>query len=223
MSSIDGKISDSKLDNFYTLYDQIHNNLKPDAWMCGRVTMEMFAAGVNTPLNPTSETNFPATYIAPQQEKHFAIAVDTKGLLRWKSNIVKVGSGQDTNCQLIVIITKQTPTEYLAYLQEKQISYISAGENELDLTTALQALKEEFKIETLLLEGGGLINGSMLQAYLIDEISLLVCPFAVNNSSVPSLFEHKPQNSTGTNNFDFQLIETKQFPDHAILLRYKTK
>jgi riboflavin biosynthesis pyrimidine reductase len=46
-----------------------------------------------------------------------------------------------------------------------------------------------FGIETILLEGGGHINGAFLQERLIDEISLLVYPGKDGLAGVPSIFE----------------------------------
>ena len=44
-------------------------------------------------------------------------------------------------------------------------------------------------VRTLLLEGGGRINGGMLEAGLIDEVSLLVAPVADGHIGAPSLFD----------------------------------
>ena len=40
----------------------------------------------------------------------------------------------------------------------------------------LDKLASRFQIKTLLLEGGGKINGSMLRIGAIDELSILVAP-----------------------------------------------
>src|SRR5271165_5148135 len=51
-----------------------------------------------------------------------------------------------------------------------------SGKSSIDLTDAVNQLGEHFGIRTLLLEGGGHINGAFLEADLIDEVSLLVVP-----------------------------------------------
>ena len=51
-------------------------------------------------------------------------------------------------------------------LREKGISYISSGKSSVDLTVAVNQLGEHFGIRTLLLEGGGHINGVFLEADL---------------------------------------------------------
>jgi len=49
-------------------------------------------------------------------------------------------------------------------LREKGISYIVSGKSSIDLTDAVNQLGEHFEIRTLLLEGGGHINGAFLEA-----------------------------------------------------------
>jgi riboflavin biosynthesis pyrimidine reductase len=46
------------------------------------------------------------------------------------------------------------------------------------------------EIGTLLLEGGGTINGAFLKAGLIDEISVLMYPGIDGLAGVPSIFEY---------------------------------
>jgi riboflavin biosynthesis pyrimidine reductase len=49
------------------------------------------------------------------------------------------------------------------------VSYIFAGEQDLDLGLALEILNREQGIKRLPLEGGGVPNGAFLRAGLIDE------------------------------------------------------
>ncbi len=46
-----------------------------------------------------------------------------------------------------------------------------------------------FGITTLLLEGGGNINGAFLQAGLIDEVSLLLAPGIDGRREIPTVFD----------------------------------
>src|SRR5207244_4266954 len=63
------------------------------------------------------------------------------------------------------------------------------GGTEIDLPLALEKLSSRFSISTIMLEGGGGINGSMLRAGLVDELSLLVVPVADGRTPAPSLFD----------------------------------
>jgi hypothetical protein len=76
-----------------------------------------------------------------------------------------------------------------AGLRQDGVSYIFAGEQELDPGLALEIRNRELGIERLLLEGGGGSNGSFLRAGLIDEISLAICPAVDGAKGAPSVFD----------------------------------
>ena len=104
------------------------------------------------------------------------------GKLRWADG------GLDGD-HLICVVSEQVPQDYLAMLQEKGISYIVSGRSGVDLANAVNQLAEHFGIRTLLLEGGGHINGAFLQAGLIDEVSLLVVPGIDGRHDIPAVFD----------------------------------
>jgi len=58
----------------------------------------------------------------------------------------------------------------------------------VDLTEVLRGLPR-LGVRNLLLEGGGELNFSMLQADLIDEIYLTLCPFAFGGRTAPTPFD----------------------------------
>ena len=75
---------------------------------------------------------------------------------------------------LICVLSERAPADYLDMLQERGISYVVSGKSTVELRKAVALLGKHFRIRTLLLEGGGHINGAFLQAGLVDELSLLV-------------------------------------------------
>jgi 2,5-diamino-6-(ribosylamino)-4(3H)-pyrimidinone 5'-phosphate reductase len=74
-------------------------------------------------------------------------------------------------------------------LRDKGISYVVAGQESVDLARALEQLGEHFGIRTLLLEGGGHINGGFLEAGLVDEVSLLLVPGIDGRHGMPTVFD----------------------------------
>ncbi|PWU22591.1 hypothetical protein C5B42_05725 [Candidatus Cerribacteria bacterium 'Amazon FNV 2010 28 9'] len=222
MSTIDGKVASGIdgvdiLADYFDLYTKTEDELKAKAWMCGRVTMQMFAEGVNTPLHPIEQGVGEQDFLVTK-ENNIMFGVDTKGMLRWKSNTITLSNVQDP-LQLVVIVTNTTPQEYLAYLQEKQISYLFAGEDEIDFSFLLQKIQTIFGIPKLLLEGGALLNGSVMAANAIDEISLLLTPLVANRSSCPSLFERTVQEELQTKRFSLSSVQ--QTEKDCVWLRYK--
>jgi riboflavin biosynthesis pyrimidine reductase len=124
----------------------------------------------------------PQKVFVARRAESYAISVDTSGKLLW--------SGGDLDGDhLICVVSERAPEDYLLMLREKGISYIVAGQYRVALDTAVSLLAEHFGIRTLLLEGGGHINGAFADAGLIDEVSLLLVPGIDGRTAVPAVFD----------------------------------
>jgi hypothetical protein len=159
-------------------YELIHASYEADGWLCGRITMEPFAQRVR-PAAEVAREHTGGTpredFRAPGEHDSFAFAVDASGRLAWESNDID-------GDHVVAVLSERVSDEYLAFLRERGVSYLLAGAPEVNLTLALEKIGERFGIRTLMLEGGGRINGGMLCAGLVDEISLLVVPVADGRS-----------------------------------------
>ena len=91
-----------------------------------------------------------------------------------------------TATEMSEALTQQASPAYLAYLQERGVSYLFAGKERLDCALLLQKLYRQFGIDKLMLAGGGIVNGSFLAEGLVDEFSLVVAPVADGGSGVAS-------------------------------------
>ncbi len=223
MSTIDGKISggdgvDIMSDEFFGLYTETEDMLPPHtAWMCGRVTMQMFASSQTLPLPVLSRQIEVTDHIAQHEEKLYMFGIDTKGKLRWDKNSIKL-SNVNNPLHLVIVVTKSTPKEYLQYLQDKNISYLVAGDESIDFPRLFSSIKEKMEVETLLLEGGGLLNGSVMAADMVDEISLLMTPKVANRGIAQSLFERKIEEPLDVTNYE--LIDVKKMAKGCVWLQY---
>lgn len=184
LSSVDGKIDGAALRAVTGEgeYEATGALLNGDAWICGRTTMqkhfaedEPFVAGSNKPIGPQP------VFVA-RKAKSYAISVDTLGKLRWRD-------GDLDGDHLICIVSERATEDYLAMLREKGISYVVAGQPSINLADAVNQLGTHFGIRTLLLEGGGHINGAFLEANLVDELSLLVVPGIDGRHEIPAVFD----------------------------------
>lgn len=217
LASIDGRIKTqdwSLSAEGRSEYERTAATYPADAWICGRITMEGYARGEKseTPiLGVIPKTDF----VAPHASPSYAIAVDPSGKLRWQTNAID-------GDHIIVALTERVSNDYLVFLRNKNISYIFGGKTELDLSVVLEKLKTEFKIKTLLLEGGGKINGSMLAAGLIDEVSLLLAPVADGAMETPTLFDVGQAISQGCA-VKLKLLAVEQRADDILWLRYKVQ
>ena len=184
LSSVDGKTDGESLDAVTGEgeYEATGAKLGGDAWICGRTTMqeilgedEFFVSASHAPAGPQP------VFVARRAES-YAISVDTLGKLRWSG-------GDLRGDHLICVVSERVSADYLAMLREKGASYVVAGESSVDLAAAVHRLGEHFGIRTLLLEGGGHLNGAFLQAGLIDEVSLLLVPGIDGRHDVPAVFD----------------------------------
>ena len=186
-ASVDGRIVADKWPDAPAVrreYEQIHATYAADAWMCGRVTMEPFAGGLRSDAEVAREYDGPARedFSAPGVHDSFAVAIDPRGRLAWGSNDID-------GDHVITVLCERVSDEYLAFLRERGVSFVLAGENDVDLALALEKIGARFGVRTLMLEGGGRVNGGMLAAGLIDEVSILVVPVADGRVGTPAVFD----------------------------------
>jgi 2,5-diamino-6-(ribosylamino)-4(3H)-pyrimidinone 5'-phosphate reductase len=165
--------------------ERVHARYEPDGWLCGRVTMEPFAKRMRSEAEVARQQAGSAPredYRAPGDHDSFAFAIDPKGRLAWESSDID-------GDHVVAILSERVSDEYLTFLRERGVSYILAGADDLDLPCALEKIGAGFGVRTLMLEGGGHINGGMLRAGLIDEVSLLIAPVADGRTRTPALFD----------------------------------
>ena len=166
-------------------YELVHASYEPDAWMCGRITMEPFAKRMR-PESEVARERAPGggapreDFVAPGKHDSFALAVDPRGRLAWESSDVD-------GDHVVARLSERVSDEYLDFLRERGVSYLLAGAMDIDLPLALEKIGARFGVRTLMLEGGGHVNGGMLRAGLIDEVSLLVAPVADGRTGTPTL------------------------------------
>jgi len=183
-SSIDGKIDGSALRNVMRPgeYERLHSELGGDAWICGRTTMQQHFAEDEPFASTTNKPAGPQPPFVARRADSYAISVDTEGKLRWSSHDLD-------GDHLICVVSEHAPSDYLDLLRGKNISYLVSGALSVDLVRAVHLLGEHFGIRTLLLEGGGHINGGFLEAGVVDEVSLLLLPGIDGRHDIPSLFD----------------------------------
>jgi len=151
-------------------------------------------------------------FIGDETAKSFAIVVDPSGKCRWDSNSI-------TGDHVIEILSEKVSSAYLQHLRDRKVSFIFAGKGKLNLTTALRKLRKMFGIKRLLLEGGGIVNGSFLKAGLIDELSQLVMPFADGSIGTSTLFDAE-QGYTKRKATKLRLKSAKTLAGGVIWMRY---
>ncbi len=227
-TSLDGKVTgeflfQTECEKATEIYYEINRNYiksTADGFICGRTTMEeSFTHGYYPDLSKYKFEKiapFPMNYWLDDEymSGFYAIAFDPKGKLGWKSNRIVDEDPGYGGAQIIEVLTEQVDERYLAYLQEMEIPYLFAGEKEIDVELALHTLAVH-GINTLLLEGGSIINGYFQRADMIDELSLVVAPVVADAEDKP-LF-------TDSSVSEFELQKVQQYDGGVVWLNYKRK
>jgi riboflavin biosynthesis pyrimidine reductase len=219
MTSIDGRIvtegwplsADERRE-----YEQAHATFDSSAWLCGRVTMEQhFAAGARSDDEVARTHDGPPRedFVAPGDHASFAIALDPRGKLVWES-------GEAGGDHVVAVLAERVSDDYLATLRARGVSYLLAGRDEVDLPLALSKIGARLGVRTLMLEGGGGINGSLLRAGLVDEISLLVAPVVDGRVGTASLFD-VPGDDVAPHRL--KLTHVNRRGDDVLWLRYRVE
>ena len=214
MMSIDGRIDCSmteKLpgDEYYKILDSFN---APSS-LYGRVTAELemalpgkFSSKVNSPLNKEE-------FYKAISSDGYEIIVDSHGTLLWEDQI-------NEEKPLLIITTEKVNKEYLNYLKEKHISWIACGKDKINLKRACEILKNEFYVDRMVVLGGGHINGSFLEANLLDEISVLIGSGVDGREGMCSVFDGLSMDSEVKR---LKLEKVESFDSGAVLIRYKAK
>lgn len=224
LSSLDGKINGpfmgtESVSMLGAEYGKFRTKMAADAWMYGTTTTKEFINFRKPVL--AEECEVPqGDFIADNQAELYYISLDVDGEIGWESGIFS-NKGR-TPAHVIEVLTESTPTAYKDYLRKRGVSYIIAGEKNLDCKLAMEKLYEYFQIEKVLICGGGVINWSFLQAGMIDELNLFLAPISDGSSGKASVFTQIPSLSEGKP-VEFLLKDMEKIGDGGLRLNYLVK
>ncbi len=88
----------------------------------------------------------------------------------------------------VALVSRSTPPSYLEYLASRRVRHIVAGEDRIDLRAALGQLDRRFGARVVRADCGGTLNGALLRAGLVDEVSLVVHPVMLGGTEEASVF-----------------------------------
>jgi riboflavin biosynthesis pyrimidine reductase len=184
VTSIDGRILPDRwhpASGAEEIFERLHEELGGGSWLVGRVTGGEFAER-DEPYPPSDETFPREPWFADRDAETWGVVLDAEGKVAW-------GMGDIGGDAILVVLTESVPDRHLAGLRADGVSYIFAGEREIDLAAAVETLNRELGIDRLMLEGGGVVNGALLRAGLVDELSLVIVPAIDGSAGAPSVFD----------------------------------
>lgn len=229
MTSLDGKIMGNYMETpkgeiagsvFYDIAFGKNAYYKHQGWLSGRITTDDNFTFYKEPKLDENALLVPeGDYIVEPNFGMYYVSIDPNGKLGWENSKLVYG---DVTAHIIEVLTEKASNAYKDFLRKLGISYIIAGKDKLDYEIVLSKLKQQFKIENLMLGGGGILNWSFIQQGLCDEISIVISPSADGSPKTPSLFKAVEGLSTD-NAIDFTLKDVKAMDGGSVWLRYEVK
>ncbi|MEX2416156.1 MAG: bifunctional diaminohydroxyphosphoribosylaminopyrimidine deaminase/5-amino-6-(5-phosphoribosylamino)uracil reductase RibD [Paenibacillaceae bacterium] len=174
--SLDGKIASRTGDSKW-----ISNDASRQLVHTMRHQHQAIMVGIETVLadNPSLNTRLSVPSLQP-----IRIVVDSK--LRTPDEAQVVTTAEEN--RTIILTTELASQQRQFELEGKGVRVIRCGAGpHVDLKLAMQKLGEQ-EINSILLEGGGRLNGAMLETGLIDRIYLFYAPLFIGGSEAPGAF-----------------------------------
>ena len=215
-TSLDGRIRNFPAD--IGLYYSLAATWNPDAILFGSETV---LAAIRD--NPSLE-------VPPEHEEMFrppegahdprplVVIADSRGRVRCWDAIRRWPYMRD----LLAFCSSETPQDYLDYLAERKIAVIIAGDNRIDMREALTILNQKFGVVTLRVDSGGTLNSVLLDAGVVDEVSVLIHPFLAGGKPDPTMFDPEKA-GLSTLQVPLNHIQTDVMENGIIWARYSVR
>ncbi|MCU0462623.1 MAG: dihydrofolate reductase family protein [Bacteroidales bacterium] len=205
--SLDGSLTGFMPD--MALHYKIAGDYKSDAHLIGSNTIiagnEMFGDGI-----PAEE---PSDFNQPERNPALPwwVIVDSGGRLKGMLHTCR----RFEFCRdVIVLLSESTPAEYFGHLRDRNYNFIIAGKEKVDLNMATDRLKENFGISRILTDTGRILGNILINAGMVDEISLLVHPLIVGEKCYPMF-------SDINKNTEFKLVKSEKFDNGCVWNVYR--
>ena len=209
------------------VYPEIAKSLGTDAWTFGRNTVkEIFqnkflqeytekkqSIYVDNKRNAdTAHVTQSSVFTAERLSDRMFISFDPASDIAYSTAQLR---GND----ILAVLPMQTATtHYLSFLQAKGISYMVVEDFE-NTRSVLEAIHEHFGIQAISLQGGGKLNGGMLNSGVIDELSLVIYPGLDCQKDSVAIFDDT--DSRAVDHTQLELISAEPKANGAVWLRYK--
>ena len=215
MLSVDGRLDHFAAD--IGLYYELVSAIPHDAVLTGSATMLAAAAREGhevvgeDPVPPDRAVT--ASTAAP--DAPLLVIVDSRGRLTRFDWLRGVPFWRG----VLVANAVSTPDSHLALLDRHGIPHLTTGTNRVDLPGLLDVLAADHDIGRVRVDSGGGLNGALLRAGIVDEISLVIAPYAVGGRTAAGLFV--ADDLVGDDVVRLELTAVEQLRDGAVWLRYR--
>lgn len=211
--SLDGRMDGVEAQIDMGLYYQTAASWNADAMLSGSSTMLVGMGGVEEPPLG-AETSGPKE-LHPLAVPYLVVA-DSRGRFhQWRAL-----QAQPYWREVVALCSHATPHRYMEELEQAGVRSIIAGEERVDFRQALEELNQRFGVQTVRVDSGGTLNGVLLRAGLVDEVSLLLAPLLIGGETPRSFFVapdiHGPEQA-----IPLRLFHCEQLESGVLWLRYE--
>ena len=174
--SLDGRLDGFPVD--VGLYYELASRLPHQAVLTGSATMLAAAAsqgidmGVEDPP-PAPRPPAAGAAAAAGDGRPILVIVDGRGRLTRHAWLREQPFWRD----VVVLCCSATPAAQLVRLRLRRVEHLVLGEARVDLSAALRALAERYQVSAVRVDAGDALNGALLQAGLVDEMSVVIAPY----------------------------------------------
>lgn len=207
--------ADGRIDWCTPDIDQFHRlaaTWNEDATLAGADTL----LATQDPEPPSDEDTVFVPKVIPGDIRPILAVVDSRGRVsNW--NYWRM---QPFWKDLVVLCSETTPEAHIQRLEQAQVSYLQAGRGYVDLSLALERLNSVFGVKTVRVESGGTLNGALLRAGLVDEISLLISPCLIGGICKGGVFK-APDIDSPTKAMKLSVISAERLEGDVVWLRYQ--
>ena len=123
----------------------------------------------------------------------------------------------------VVLCSRTTPQAHLQYLESESIDYILAGDDHVDLRTALEELSSRYGVRAVRVDAGGTLNGALLRAGLVDEVSVLVLNCLIGGSTPRHTVFCAPDLTSADDVVNLRLAQMENVREDIVWLRYEVR
>jgi 2,5-diamino-6-(ribosylamino)-4(3H)-pyrimidinone 5'-phosphate reductase len=210
MVSVDGRVDGFEADT--GLFYELAGQWQADAMLAGSDTMLAAYEGVTADEGVGLD--------APEEEpgggRALLVVPDSRGRLRHWCRMKSEPWWRD----VMALCSRTTPRAYLEYLRERDVDYVVAGEDHVDFRVALAELSARYGIETVQVDSGGTLNGVLLRAGLVDEVSVIVSPSLVGGTDARSIYR-APELTSPEGVIRLKLVHVDRVRGGSVWLRYE--
>lgn len=129
---------------------------------------------------------------------------------------------QDKSAPTLICTTSQAPEQKRKALEDAGVEVAVCGsEDRVDLHEMMKLLADK-QISTVLLEGGGRLNGAMLSEGLVDKVILFFAPKIIGGKDAPSNFSFEGMDRI-EDAIMLERVRTEMFGDDVCITGYPRK